>query len=78
VDWNYSLRDGGGVPDDAVGMKVVAGVEPKVDPLLSASHTRCKDIGLQDVGLASGIPQKLKIDLVMAISIRRKLHRYIT
>jgi hypothetical protein len=28
--------------------------------------------------LASGIPQKLKIDLVMAISIRRKLHRYIT
>lgn len=54
-------------------MEVLGRVEPEVDPLLPVALPSGEHIGLEDVGLATPVPQELKVDLVVLRVLRREL-----
>lgn len=61
------------IPDDPIRMKVCRRVEPQVDSLLPPSCSTGEQIGLQNVGLATDVAQKLEVDLVVIVARRRQL-----
>lgn len=60
-----SLHDMALVPEDRVGVEILSWVEPEVHPLFPVTYAINVDIGLNDVGLACSVTQKLEIELVV-------------
>jgi hypothetical protein len=69
------LRDHVEVPEHRVGVVLLGGVEPEVDPLLAVARAAGEHVGLQDVGLPRPVAQELEVDLVVLRVLRRQLHR---
>ena len=67
------LRDHVEVPEDGVGVVLLGGVEPEVDPLLAVALAAGEHVGLQDVGLPRPVAQELEVDLVVLRVLRRQL-----
>lgn len=62
-----NLQDHLRVPDDGVGMEVCSGIKPELVPLLSATFPSGIQVSVQGVRLASGVPQELKVNLVVEL-----------
>lgn len=61
-------------PLDWVFMKALCGVEPEVQSLFSVAYTININIGLNQIGLSSGVAQKLKIKFIVSWSVWWHLH----
>lgn len=57
------------IPHECVGVEVLGGVEPEVQSLFSVAHTIDINIGLNQVGLPSGVAQELEIKFIVIWSI---------
>jgi len=53
------------VPYDGVGVEVFSRIEPKTILHLSVTFPFCIDVSVQGVWFTSGVPQELKVNLVM-------------
>lgn len=60
-----------GIPYDGIGVEVFGGVKPEIKLLLSVPFALCEHIGMEDVGLAGDVPQKLEVDFVVCGPLRR-------
>lgn len=60
-----------------VCVKILSRIEPKPYTLLTVAYPCRVHIGLQDIGLARFIAEKLEIKLVMLSAQRRRLERLI-
>lgn len=67
-----------GLPDDGIGVEVSCGVKPEKKLLLSVPLALSVDIGVQNVGVTTKIPQELEVDLIMSWPLRRQLQKQST
>ena len=62
-----------GLPNNRIGVEVSCGVKPEMKLLLSVPFALSEDIGVQNVGVTTKIPQELEVDLIMSWPLRRQL-----
>jgi hypothetical protein len=60
-----NLQDHVRVPDDGVSIEVFSWIKPKAVLLFSATFSFGIDVGVQGVWFTRGVPQELKVDLIM-------------
>ena len=63
--WN--LQDHVWVPDDGVSIEVFSGIKPKTVLLFSATFSFGIDVCVKGVWFTGGVPQELKVDLIMVL-----------
>lgn len=57
------------VPEKGVGMEILGGIKPEVEPLFPVSNTINKHICLNDVRFACGVAKELKIELIVVWTV---------
>ena len=62
-----------GLPNNRIGVEVSCGVKPEMKLLLSVPFALSEDIGVQNVGVTTKIPQELEVDFIMSWPLRRQL-----
>lgn len=51
-------------------MEICSGIEPQKELLLSVTLSQGEDVGVECVGIATGIPQEFEIYLVVVLTMR--------
>lgn len=60
-----------GIPDDGVSVEVLGWIKPEIELLFPASFSLSKNIGVEDVRLASNISEEFEVNFIVGWSLRR-------
>lgn len=58
------------VPENGIGVEIIGGVKPEVEPLFSVANSIHINIGLHKVGFPCGVAQELEIELIVIWAVR--------